>query len=135
MATKGCRPATSSTPQETRQVLRREEVGPVDLTTMGDSAQVSWSDHRSVFLQSAAQRRRCRRAPLGSPCCQFLIGQHYIHGASCSIDANGITVLDERQRATYGGFRADVANAHAPRGTREAAISEQRHFLPHALTI
>ena len=49
-----------------------DEVGPVDLPTMGDSAQVSWSDHRSVFLQSTAQRRRCRRAPLGSPCCQLL---------------------------------------------------------------
>src|SRR4030095_5894348 len=135
MAIQGCRPAAPPTPQETRQVLRREELGPVDLTTMSDSAQVSWSNHGSVFLQCAAQRRRCRRTPLGSPCCQLLIGQHHVHGASGSIDANGITVLDERQWAAHRRFRADVANAHTPRGTREAAISQQRHFLPHALTI
>ena len=73
---------------------------------MGDSAQMSWSDHRSVFLQSATQRRRCHRTPLGLPCCQFLVRQRYVHAASRSINANRITVLDERQRATHSGFRA-----------------------------
>jgi len=54
MATKGWGPAATTTPQETHQVLRMDEVGPVDFPTMGDSAQVSWSNHRSVFLQSTA---------------------------------------------------------------------------------
>src|SRR5919198_4080609 len=135
MAAKGCGPAATPAPQETRQALRMEEVGPVDLPTMGDSAQMSWADHRSVFLQSATQRRRCRRAPPGSSCCQLLIRQYHVHSASSRINTNSITVLDERQWATYRGFRADVADEHAARSTREAAIGQQRSFLPHAPTV
>src|SRR5262249_56607014 len=74
MAPKGWGSAATTPPQETHQVLRREKVGPVDLATMGDSAQMSWSDHGSVFLQRATQSWRCRRAPLGSPGCQLLVG-------------------------------------------------------------
>src|SRR5262249_56211662 len=63
MATKRWGSVATTPPQETHQALRREKVGPVDLTTMRDRAQMSWSDHGTIFLQRPTQTRRCPRPP------------------------------------------------------------------------
>src|SRR5690606_4688226 len=75
------------------------------------------------------------RLPLGPAFGQYLLRHVEVDRAGFGIDADGVAILDQRDRATFGGFRADMADAEAARGAREAAIGDQRDLLAHAEAI
>src|SRR3546814_19399746 len=51
------------------------------------------------------------------------------------INGDDVAILDQTDRAADRRFRADMADAEAARGAGDAAVSDQCHFLTHALAV
>src|SRR5205085_11528154 len=72
-------------------------------------------------------------APFGLALGELLVAQFYVKYAGDRVDLDDIAVLKQPDRAAYGSFRADMADAEAAGGAGEAAVGDERDLAAHAL--
>ena len=66
---------------------------------------------------------------------EFLVGDVDRDLAGRRIEGDDVAVLDVGDRAADGGLGADVADAEAAGGAREAAVGDERDLVAHALAV
>src|SRR5262245_30242733 len=76
-----------------------------------------------------------RRAPFGPAASELFISDSEVDGARLGIDADDITIANQRDRAAIGGFGADMTDAEAACRAREASIGDECDLVAHTLTI
>ena len=103
---------------------------------MRDGAEMRGADLACIFLQRTRKRRQSpARRPCRAPALEFGGVDQEIDPARSRVDAHPLAVADERDRPACHRLRRYVADAHAAGGAGEAAIGDERHLLPHALSI
>src|SRR5690348_4134633 len=80
-------------------------------------------------------RRVIRRsgAPPGFAFSQLFFTQFYVKCPGHGVDLDDVAVLKQPDRAAYGGFGSDMADAEAASGAREPAVGNQRDLAAGAL--
>ena len=62
-------------------------------------------------------------------------GELDVERAGLGVDVDDVAVLEQADRAADRRLGADMADAEAARGAREAAVGDQRHLVAHALAV
>src|SRR5262245_10575489 len=66
---------------------------------------------------------------------QFGLAEIDLQRSFLRIDADGVAVLQQADRAAHRSLRPDMADAESAGGTGEAAVGDQRHLVAHSLAI
>src|SRR5688572_28808293 len=75
------------------------------------------------------------RPPFGPAYGEHILGHLQVDRSRLGIDTDDVAILDQRDRPALGRLRADMADAEAPSGAREAPVGDQRHAFAHAQAI
>src|SRR6185437_9199045 len=137
----GTSPASASSAgrRSVRLIMRPLDVG-VDMglrlgAGMGDGALLRVAHGLRVFPQGARLIVVLARLPGLAPRRQLGIAELDIERARLGIDGDDVAVAQQADRAADRRFRADMADAEAAGGTREAAVGDERHLVAHALAV
>src|SRR5262245_55446264 len=94
---------------------------------------------RADNLRVAPQRTRlivvAAWFPRGPAPFEHLLSNFKVDGASSRVDADDVPILDEGDRTAEGGLGTDMTDTKAARGTREAAIGDQRDLFTHTASV
>src|SRR5262249_39202998 len=107
------------------------ELWPFSAACMGDGAEIGLADEPGVFGEEPALVARHRRPTRGTPGIQLTLAGDQVHPPVGDVDAHPVAVANQRQRATYRRLRRHMTDADAAGRTREAAVGDERHLLPH----
>src|SRR5262245_63072885 len=58
-----------------------------------------------------------------------------LQASGLGIDGDNVAILEEADRSAELGLGPHMANAEAARGAGEAAVSNERHLVAHALAV
>src|SRR4051812_49706125 len=102
---------------------------------MRDGAERRLPDQLCIFSERTGAMPWRSRRPRRAARSELIVVQQNVEAARLYIDPDAIAIAHQRQRSADEGLRRDVTDAHAPRRAGEAAVSDQRHLLAHALAV
>src|ERR1700733_791800 len=102
---------------------------------MGHRAIARRPDLLGVFPQIAGPIFLGARLPGFGASGKLGVAQLDVQRALFGIELDDVAVANEPDRATHGGFGADMADAKTARRAGEAAVGDQRDLAAHALTV
>src|SRR5579872_4249014 len=86
-----------------------------------------------IFPKSTGRMVSRARSPFGLAPGEFRLAQFYVKDPGNGVDFDDIAVLQQRDRTTNGGFRADMANTEPTCRPRKAPIGDKSDLAPGAL--
>src|SRR5947207_8424463 len=86
-----------------------------------------------VFPDIAGAELALPRLPILPAVGELLCGELHIERACVGIDLDDVAVAQQGDRTPDGGFRADMADAEAPRGAGKTAVGDQCDLAAHSL--
>src|SRR6185503_12211700 len=101
---------------------------------VGDRTHARARHEPHVLAKQSARVSRRRRRPACPPCRKRRVVDVDLDKQPVRVDRNGITFLDERNRAARIRFRCDVSNDHSPRAARKTTVGYEPDRFAEALS-